>query len=186
MLHILFWISIAIVCYTFLGYGVILYFLVRLKGLFTPNHPEPISEEWPEVSLVIPCYNEADVMRVKAENSLALDYPRSKCKIVFITDGSTDNFREVLADFPQVDILHEDRRAGKTAAENRAMTQVNSPFVVFTDANTLLNKMALKNMVRPFFPKRLAAFPERNVCSWRRKNLPVLPVKACIGNTNPF
>lgn len=132
-----------------------MYFLVQLKGFFTRNLPASTKEDWPEVSLVIPCYNEADVIRIKAENSLALDYPIHKCKIIFITDGSTDNFREVLADYPQVKNLHEDRRAGKTAAENRAMTQINSPFVVFTDANTLLNKMALKNIVRHFFSEKV-------------------------------
>lgn len=155
MLHVLFWLSIAVVFYAFLGYGVILYFLVKLKGFFTSNSPASFSENWPEVSLVIPCYNEADVLRIKAENSLALDYPKSKYKVVFITDGSTDNFREVLAEYPQVEILHEDRRAGKTAAENRAMTQIKSPFVVFTDANTLLNKMALKNILRHFSSEKV-------------------------------
>ncbi|MDN3690725.1 glycosyltransferase family 2 protein [Cyclobacterium jeungdonense] len=155
MLHFLFWMSIAIVCYAFLGYGIILYFLVQLKGFFTSSLPTSTPEDWPEVSLVIPCYNEADVIRIKAENSLALDYPKSKFKVIFITDGSTDNFREVLTDYPQVEILHEDRRAGKTAAENRAMTEIKSPFVVFTDANTLLNKMALKNIVRHFFYEKV-------------------------------
>ncbi|WP_162419203.1 glycosyltransferase family 2 protein [Cyclobacterium roseum] len=150
MLEVLFWMSIVVVWYAFLGYGVILYLLVKLKGIFTRNPSVSFPENWPEVSLVIPCFNEADVIRIKAENSLALDYPNSNYKVVFITDGSTDNFREVLAEYPQVEILHEDRRAGKTAAENRAMTQVKSPFVVFTDANTLLNKMALKNIIRHF------------------------------------
>ncbi|WP_162340269.1 glycosyltransferase family 2 protein [Cyclobacterium salsum] len=150
MLEVLFWMSIVVVWYAFLGYGVILILLVKLKGIFTRNPSASFPENWPEVSLVIPCFNEADVIRIKAENSLALDYPSSNYKVIFITDGSTDNFREVLAEFPQVEILHEDRRAGKTAAENRAMTQIKSPFVVFTDANTLLNKMALKNIVRHF------------------------------------
>nr|WP_316931199.1 glycosyltransferase family 2 protein [Lunatimonas lonarensis] len=104
----------------------------------------------PEVSLVIPCYNEADIIREKAINCLALDYNADRLKVFFITDGSTDGFREVLKEFPQITLLHEDRRAGKTAAENRAMTMIRTPIVVFSDANTLLNTDAITNIVRHF------------------------------------
>lgn len=150
MLDVLFWLAIGVVFYAFLGYGVVLYILVKAKGAFSTPKDRNEPDDWPRVSLVIPCFNEADIMKSKATNSLSLEYPDSKCEIVFITDGSTDNFREVLAEFPQIKILHEDRRAGKTAAENRSMEEIDTPIVVFTDANTLLNKMALKNIVRHF------------------------------------
>lgn len=102
------------------------------------------------VSLVIPCYNEADILSNKALNSMELDYPTNKLCIFFITDGSDDNFREVLAQFPRAKILHENRRWGKTAAENRAMKIIETPIVIFSDANTILNKNAVRNMVRHF------------------------------------
>ncbi len=104
----------------------------------------------PHVSLVIPCYNEADIIRDKVLNSLSLDYPRDKFELYFITDGSTDHFREVLEEFPNVVLLHQERRGGKTAAENRAMTLINTPIVVFSDANTFLNHDSIKNIVRHF------------------------------------
>ncbi|MCC5935915.1 MAG: glycosyltransferase family 2 protein [Lunatimonas sp.] len=151
-MEILFWISIFIVFYAFLGYGILLYVMVRLKRLFRGKIEagEGQTSFYPDVSLVVPCYNEADIIREKALNCLALDYNPDKLRIFFITDGSTDNFGEVLAEFPAITLLHEDRRAGKTAAENRAMTVVATPFVIFSDANTLLNKDAIKNIVRHF------------------------------------
>src|SRR5690606_34343961 len=104
----------------------------------------------PAVSLVIPCYNEAPILSDKILNCLQLDYPDELLKIYFITDGSNDNFREVLGDYPDIILLHEDRRGGKTAAENRAMRIIDTPVVVFSDANTMLNKDAIKNIVRHF------------------------------------
>jgi biofilm PGA synthesis N-glycosyltransferase PgaC len=148
--EILFWVSLFIVFYAFLGYGLVLYFLVKLKLYFESPKLSDISNYTPAVSLVIPCYNESDIIREKVLNSLAIDYEGDKLRIYFITDGSTDDFREVLAEFPEVMLLHEDRRGGKTAAENRAMKLVNTPIVIFSDANTLLNKDAVKNIVRHF------------------------------------
>lgn len=148
--EILFWVSLFIVFYAFLGYGIVLYFLVKLKLLFSSSKPTGSSDYTPTVSLVIPCYNESDIIRDKVLNSLILNYDKEKLRLYFITDGSTDNFKEVLAEFPEVTLLHEDRRGGKTAAENRAMKWVNTPIVIFSDANTLLNKDAVKNIVRHF------------------------------------
>jgi poly-beta-1,6-N-acetyl-D-glucosamine synthase len=148
--EILFWVSLFIVFYAFLGYGLVLYFLVKLKLYFESPKLSGISNYTSAVSLVIPCYNESDIIREKVLNSLTLDYDKDKLRLYFITDGSTDDFREVLAEFPEVMLLHEDRRGGKTAAENRAMKLVNTPIVIFSDANTLLNKDAVKNIVRHF------------------------------------
>src|SRR5690606_19701013 len=80
--------------------------------------------------------------------SLDLDYPREKFRIIFITDGSTDRTPELLQGIDGIEVLHEDRRAGKAAAENRAMQYVNSPVVVFCDANTKLNRQSIKELVK--------------------------------------
>jgi cellulose synthase/poly-beta-1,6-N-acetylglucosamine synthase-like glycosyltransferase len=153
MLEVVFWIAVGIVVYTFLGYGLVIWLLVKLKSFFTDyEKPEDLEFE-PDVTLIVPCYNEADIIEAKVLNSIGLDYPRDKLNIFFITDGSNDNFREVLLEYPQVKLLHDERRAGKTAAENRSMRFVESAIVVFTDANTLLNKMAVRNIVRHFKDK---------------------------------
>lgn len=148
--EILFWIFLFIVFYAFLGYGLILFLLVKAKQFICLEKSALNPDFEPRVSLVIPCYNEADIIREKVINSLKMDYNKNKLQLFFITDGSTDNFREVLDEFPEVVLLHDDRRGGKTAAENRAMKWVNTPIVIFSDANTLLNTDAVKNIVRHF------------------------------------
>lgn len=149
-MEILFWLSLVVVFYAFLGYGILIYLLVLVKR--QPHQqakPGSVPFE-PAVSLVIPCYNEAHILKEKVQNCFQLDYPSSLLQIYFITDGSTDGFREVLRDYPEIILLHEDQRGGKTAAENRAMLFIKTPIVVFSDANTMLNRQAIQNIVRHF------------------------------------
>lgn len=148
-IQLIFWVAFAIVFYSFIGYGIILYILVFFKKRFGKIN-KPAAFFQPEVTLVVPCYNEADIIAEKIANSLQLDYPADKLKLVFITDGSTDNSAEVLEAYPNIEHLHIARRGGKTAAENRAMEHISTPYVIFSDANTLVNTDAVKNMIRHF------------------------------------
>lgn len=152
----IFWLSIALVIYTYLGYGLLLFVLIRIKRLFKKPSP-PKSGFEPKVTLVIPAYNEENFILEKVKNSLELDYPKDKLRILFITDGSTDNTAKLIAEQEGVEVSHSERRAGKAAAENRAMTLVNTPFVVFCDANTYLNKQCIRNLVRHYQDEKVGA-----------------------------
>ena len=128
--------------------------LNTLKSLF--KKPKIFYNSYePEITLVVPCYNEAYIIEHKISNSLDLEYPKSKLNLVFVTDGSTDSSMELLARYPSVTTYHLSRRSGKTAAENRVMQFINTPIVVFTDANTLLNKEALRNIVKHFSDEKV-------------------------------
>lgn len=148
-IEISFWTCLGIVFYAFLGYGIVLYGLVLIKRVIKKSRPVSKSFE-PAITLVIPCFNEADILADKIANSKQLDYPADKLKIVFITDGSTDGSENYLQAWPEIQVLHENRSGGKTAAENRAMRYIKTPFVIFSDANTMLNSAAVKNIVRHF------------------------------------
>ena len=104
MLEFLFWTCVFIVFYTYIGYGIILYGLVKLKELF--HKPKTISqepdEELPDVTLLVAAYNEEEVVRAKMNNSQALDYPADKLKFIWVTDGSTDRTCELLSEYEQV------------------------------------------------------------------------------------
>jgi poly-beta-1,6-N-acetyl-D-glucosamine synthase len=164
-LEIVFWVSVFITFYAFLGYGILLVILVMIKRLFMQK-ARPEENYFPTVSLVVPCFNEAPILDGKVANCRLLDYPADKLEIVFITDGSTDDSLEVLKKHPDIRVLHEDRRGGKTAAENRAMKNIQSEIAIFTDANTELNPEAVKNIVRHFAdPKTGCVSGEKRVLS---------------------
>jgi len=155
-IEVVFWVSLMVLFYTFIGYALIVWVLVKIKGLFGQERFFNNAFE-PEVSLVVPCFNEASVLAQKIKNCEALDYPRKKLKIIFITDGSDDGSNQMLDKVSGVTVLHEHKRAGKSVAENRAMLHVTSPFVIFSDANTRLNKEAVREIVKHYQDENVGA-----------------------------
>ena len=152
-LKILFWATLLIVFYTYIGYGILLYIIIRLKRLFAGKPCEavpPKDEELPTMTLMICAYNEEDVVKEKMENTLALDYPKDKLRIMWVTDGSNDRTNELLAAYPEVDIVFSPERRGKTAALKHGLTELNTRYVAFTDANTMINAGALREIARLF------------------------------------
>jgi biofilm PGA synthesis N-glycosyltransferase PgaC len=140
-----------IIFYSYIGYGLLIYLLGKIKELFPGNRPLPPDPAFePEVTLIVAAYNEADFIERKIQNCLGLDYPASKLRLLFITDGSTDETPEIVARYPQVVLLHLKGRKGKAAAMNRAMKYVETPYVVFSDANTLLNSESLHEMLKHY------------------------------------
>lgn len=142
----IFWLSVFIVFYTFIGYGILLYFIIRLKRLIAGTKPQkPVDiASLPSCTLIIAAYNEQEYMHDKIQNTLKLEYPKHKLEIIFVTDGSTDQTPEIVAGYPQIKLLHSSSRNGKIHAVHRAIEQVSSDVIVFTDANTFLNKDALQ------------------------------------------
>ncbi|HEY0770860.1 MAG TPA: glycosyltransferase family 2 protein, partial [Sphingobacteriaceae bacterium] len=98
-------------------------------------------------------YNEENYIEEKIINTLQLDYPLNKMSVFVVTDGSTDSTPELVKKFHAVKLFHEPQRRGKIHAVNRVMKMVQTPIVIFSDANTMLNKQALRNLVRHYQDK---------------------------------
>lgn len=153
LLKVFFWISLAVIFYAYLGYGIILYLLVRIKrvGSTPAVTPEPeIPEDLPEVTLFITAYNEKEIIPEKVANSKSLNYPPEKITHIWITDGSNDGSPELLRSFGGIEVHHEPERKGKIAAMNRGMQFVKTPIVIFSDANTFLGEHAIRRIVALF------------------------------------
>ncbi len=148
----LFWILAAIIVYTYLGYGLVLYILVRIRRLFVKRVvPELSDDELPEVTLLVAAYNELDYIHQKMENTRAFRYPADKLKIMWVTDGSDDGTPELLQQaYPDVEVLHLPQRKGKIAAMNRAVHFVKTPYIVFSDANTLIGPDSVRKIASLF------------------------------------
>ncbi len=149
-LEIIFFILLLIVFYTYIGYGMVLWLMVRIKKCFCKKKKRHELKELPEVTLFISAYNEELVVKQKMQNCYELNYPKEKLKILWVTDGSDDHTNELLAQYPDVKVYYHKARRGKTAAINHGIRHVKTPIVVFTDANTLLNPDAVMEMVKRF------------------------------------
>jgi cellulose synthase/poly-beta-1,6-N-acetylglucosamine synthase-like glycosyltransferase len=129
---------------------MILYLVLRIRRLVSTPVPAPETGYQPAVTFMVAAYNESTFIHLKIANTLELEYPRDKFRIVFVTDGSTDNTNNIISRYEGVELMYEPQRRGKTAAINRAMKAVDSGIVIFSDANTLLNKEAVKELVKHF------------------------------------
>ncbi|MBM2816415.1 MAG: glycosyl transferase [Ignavibacteria bacterium] len=174
-IEFIFWFFQAIIFYTYIGYACLLYVLVRLKRLFKRKEIQEINHRVnpemqennlrvnpkvedslfreiyePEVTLLIAAYNEKDYLQQKVQNSLSLDYPPEKLHQLWISDGSDDGTPEALTQFPGIRVLHQHERKGKIAAINRGMQHVETPIVIFSDANTFLGVQSVRKIVELF------------------------------------
>lgn len=149
---LLFWILLFIVFYAYLGYGILLFILVRLKRIFFQKDKNINEDYEPEVTLFVAAYNEKDYVDAKVANSFELEYNKDKVKQVWVTDGSDDGTPEMLEKYSNrgVEVYHEDARGGKIGAMNRGMKFVKSPIVIFSDGNTMLGKESIKRIVKLF------------------------------------
>lgn len=147
VLQVLFWLAAGTILYTFLGYPLLI-------GLLTRCVHRPIQKAAirPEVTLLIPAYNEAPVIARKIENSLALDYPPERLEIVVVTDGSDDGTVNIVGGYAERGVrqYHQPQRQGKMAAVNRVMPFVSGEIVVFSDANAMIERGTLRALVRNF------------------------------------
>lgn len=153
---LVFWIAVFIIFYTFVGYGMLLYAMVKLKRLFIRRKPLPPTH-FPTVTLIVAAYNEADIIEEKIDNTLSLNYPQDKLQIIFVTDGSTDDTPKLIAAHSSITLMHQEGRSGKINAVHRAMQNVNSEIAVFTDANTFLNADALIEICRHYADETIGA-----------------------------
>ena len=84
MLEYLFWISFTIIFYTYIGYGILLYIIVKLFRSHKRDISSPDENEFPTVAIIVAAYNEELFIREKVENLLNIDYPKNKLELVFV------------------------------------------------------------------------------------------------------
>ena len=152
-----FFLLTSLVFYTYLGYGIVAWLLVKLRGnksIAILAAKDSKATQWPDVTMVIPAYNERDYLAEKLQNCLIQDYPTKHLHLLFVVEGSTDGSAEYLEqqkqNIPNLTIVSGTQRLGKIMAMNNAMRLVNTPITIFTDANTQLNPEAVSRLTRRF------------------------------------
>ena len=145
-LEIAFWVSLAALGWTHLGYPLAIAALARLRP-----RPARRGAIQPAVTLVVPAHNEEDVIERKLENVLALDYPGDRLAVVVASDDSSDATHDIVARFEDrgVHLIHCDR-GGKVATQDRAVRETSGEIVAFGDANVEWDADALRELVAPF------------------------------------
>lgn len=149
---IVFWLSAGLIVYTHVGYPVVLAVLVWVRGRVLDREAAKLDAvpdaELPAVSVLIPAYDEEDVIAAKVANALALEYPREKLQVIVASDGSADataaRAREAGAD-----LVLDLPPGGKVAALNSAAELASGEMLAFSDANSVWEPGSLRRLVAP-------------------------------------
>ncbi len=141
------WVALSVIVYVYFGYPAVLWTLAKFRIREVRRRDIEIP-----VTLVISAFNEERAIGKKLENSLALDYPKEKLEVMVVSDASTDQTDTIVMGFSDrgIDILRLPQRQGKTAGLNAALRRAQGDIVVFSDANILYHRDAIRRLVRNF------------------------------------
>jgi cellulose synthase/poly-beta-1,6-N-acetylglucosamine synthase-like glycosyltransferase len=113
----------------------------------------------PSITVITAAFNEGTHIEATVRNKLALDYPAELIDVIVVSDESTDGTDEavarVAAEDSRVQLLRQVPRQGKTSALNLAMPHARGEIIVFSDANSIYERGALRALVRNFADPRV-------------------------------
>ncbi len=144
--EILLFCVLATIAYTYIGFPL----LIAIRGMLIsrPIDAQPIT---PSVTLIVAAHNEADSIESKIQNILQLDYPTDKLQILVASDGSSDQTNPIVSRYEQhgIELLNLPRM-GKAHALNAAVEKAHGEILVFSDANSMYARDAVRELVAPF------------------------------------
>lgn len=175
----IFWLSTFTLLYTFLGYPLALKCIASLKAAAASGRDARTSGTWflrrvrhthqsaptPSVSIILSAYNEEEIIREKIENFLCLDYPAESLEMVVISDGCTDRTEEIIQSFDceRITLLVQKDRSGKTMAINYGVAEAKGEIVVFTDANSMFDRDAVRKLASHFADPAIGLVSGRSI-----------------------
>jgi len=122
----------------------------------------------PNVSLIVPTYNEVAVIEKKLENIQELDYPENKLRVILIDSASNDGTLEACKAFLAksnlrfpITLLSEKERLGKSHALNFALKHADGEIIATSDADSFWDKNALRKAVSYFADPSIGAVTGR-------------------------
>lgn len=142
---------------TMAGLGVItlipyIFYLLLYTQIDLESIPADKQSVEPTVSVVLPTYNEAEIIKTKLKDIIELDYPMDKIEIV-IADASEDDTIAVVKDFfdnrdvPNLTVLHSQERRGVAVAVNQAVDNATGEVIFRTDADSKLGETVIREAV---------------------------------------
>src|SRR5262245_12910140 len=152
--EIVFWASLALVLYVYVGYPILIWLCASLFERRRERKADEPSDS-PRVSILVSALNEEDSIGQRIENALAQDYSAGRLEIVIASDGSVDQTNQIVQGFVErnpgrVRLLAFPVRRGKSNVLNDAIGQLSSEIVVLSDANTFFQSSAVSYLARWF------------------------------------
>jgi poly-beta-1,6-N-acetyl-D-glucosamine synthase len=151
---LLFWLSLLLLAYVYVGYPLI----AALRARLCPRPPAAGHFE-PSVTIVVVAHNEEHRIAARLDNLLAIDYPREKLEIRVASDGSTDRtvVRAHAYESARIIVKAFRQRRGKAAVLNDIVPTATGEIVVMADARQQFDRNALRALVANFADEQVGA-----------------------------
>lgn len=148
MIQAMFFVIIGVIGWVFIAYPLLLLTLNKMLKVHAVQRPNTE----PTVSLIIAAYNEERVIGRKIENTLKLDYPKEKLEVIVFSDASSDRTDEIVKSYEMkgVKLVRIEGRKGKVFCKNEVAKMANGEILVFSDANSMYEPSAIKELVKHF------------------------------------
>ncbi|ABE52512.1 glycosyltransferase family 2 protein [Methanococcoides burtonii] len=129
---------------------VLVYMTYILAAITSKPKQYPPLKSLPKISIVIPAYNEEEVIEDRI-NNLAEIYPIDKMEIIVSNDGSVDNTEEIARSVLKKHsiegkVLTHDR-SGVNKAINRGINETSQDLVIITGSDGLFDKDTIPNLL---------------------------------------
>jgi len=144
---ILFWASLLLIIHPYVTYPLTL----RLWRALRPRPVHRAPQE-PSVSVLVPAYNEVEVIASTLDALLRQDYPQDKLQILVVSDCSDDGTDDAVRAYAErgVELLRQAERGGKALGLNAAVRHARGDIVIFCDANARFEPGAVRSFVQNF------------------------------------
>lgn len=159
ILKIIFYINLFIIFWGMIGYPA----SIKVLGkIYSKRRVEKNYKFFPTVTVMVVAHNEEKVIQDKLENIIKLDYPKEKIEFLVSSDHSSDQTNKIVEEFIKqhetykIRLYKAEKRKGKTNAQNEAKKLVQTEFLVMTDANAMLDKNAIKELIAAFTSDKIA------------------------------
>lgn len=155
ILDIVFWISLSLLIHSYFLYPISVFII----SLFFQKRYNIDENFLPDVSIIISVYNEEKVIEKTIRNFLRSDYDVKKIEFIIGSDNSTDSTNDIIIklqkEIPSIKFFPFSARRGKSQVLNDLVKHAKSDILIFSDANTIYHKNALRNLVKYYIDKRV-------------------------------
>jgi cellulose synthase/poly-beta-1,6-N-acetylglucosamine synthase-like glycosyltransferase len=161
---IIFCVSLFLAIFAYLLYPITLFILVKARRLISKSERAiQANGNNYSISVIIAVRNEEKIIREKLENTLLLKarllQHEGEVEIIVASDGSEDLTNQIVREYQDrgIELVFIPKPCGKESAQREAIKHATGDIIVFTDARSMLDTEALKNILKYFLDDAVGA-----------------------------
>lgn len=174
LLKILYTISFLVILWAYAGYALIMFAIAKSKKGIN-KEKNKAEKNAVLTTIIVPTFNEEEIMSKKLKNLLQLSYPKEYLEILIVDGGSTDRTKEIVNQYASnnnhIRLIASDKRLGKIHDVNDGINIAKGDIIVISDADAMLSKNAIDVIVEKMSSAEnigavgLCTIPQEDICS---------------------